>query len=180
MKLTFGGYHIRELRDADVHSIAAYADNRQIWLNLRDTFPQPYTLADATMFISMVSRQSPVTTFAIANESEAVGIIGLTIGEDVHRYTAELGFWLGEPHWGRGIMTQAVEQLTTYAFTHLKLQRIFAEVYDYNAASARVLQKAGYAYEGRLKAHAFKDGKLVDMLLYARISPALSSNGSSE
>ena len=111
----------------------------------------------------------PKTVFAIANEVEAIGSIGLMVGKDVHRFTAELGYWLAEPFWGKGVMTEAVKRITEYAFNSFGLKRVYAEPYTSNRASARVLEKAGFKYEGLLRASAFKDGRLVDQLLYARV-----------
>ena len=111
----------------------------------------------------------PKTVFAIANEVEAIGSIGLMVGKDVHRFTAELGYWLAEPFWGKGVMTEAVKRITEYAFRCFGLKRVYAEPYTSNRASARVLEKAGFKYEGLLRASAFKDGRLVDQLLYARV-----------
>jgi ribosomal-protein-alanine N-acetyltransferase len=105
--------------------------------------------------------------FAIATGTEAVGSIGLMLGQDVHRYTAELGYWLAEPYWGRGIVTLAVLAMVEYAFGELGLHRVHAEPYAPNLASARVLEKAGFRLEGRMRASAFKDGRIVDQLLYA-------------
>lgn len=169
MYLEIEAYCIRDWRLADAASIAAYANNRKIWMNLRDAFPHPYTLADAEAFITRITDADFVTVFAIATPSEAIGSIGLMLGEDVHRYTAEMGYWLAEPYWGRGIMTRAVKALTAYALGELKLKRIFAEPYTTNSASARVLEKAGFTCEGLLRANAFKDGEVVDQFLYSYV-----------
>jgi ribosomal-protein-alanine N-acetyltransferase len=125
---------IRNWQIKDAPSIAKYANNRKIWLNLRDAFPHPYSLGDAEAFISRVIEEDPVTIFAIATKSEAIGSIGLILGKDVHRFTAEMGYWLAEPYWGKGIMTDAVQFLIAWAFRELKLHRISAEPY---AATSR-------------------------------------------
>ena len=142
----------------------------KIRINLRDIFPHPYTIANAEAFLSIVMEDDPKTVFAIANEVEAIGSIGLMVGKDVHRFTAELGYWLAEPFWGKGVMTEAVKRITEYAFSNFSLKRVYAEPYTSNRASARVLEKAGFKYEGLLRASAFKDGRLVDQLLYARVN----------
>jgi len=98
----------------------------------------------------------------------AAGGIGVHSGQDVHRHTATVGYWLGEDFWGRGIMTEAVTAVTNFCFENFPLRRISAEVFANNPASARVLEKAGFIFEARLKNHVFKDGKLLDSLLYAR------------
>ena len=156
----------------DAPSIAKYANNRKIWLNLRDAFPHPYRIQDAESFISRVIEASPITVFAIANQSESIGSIGLMSGKDVHRHTAEMGYWLAEPFWGRGIMTQAVKCLTDYAINDLKIHRIFAEPYTTNPASARALEKAGFTCEGILRSNVFKDGRVLDQFLYSYIGNA--------
>jgi len=107
--------------------------------------------------------------FAIATREEAIGGIGISINHDVHRLTAELGYWLGEPFWGKGLMTEAVTKFTEYALEHFQLLRIYAEPFANNANSCRVLEKAGHALEGRLRNSAIKDGKVMDQFLYARI-----------
>jgi RimJ/RimL family protein N-acetyltransferase len=169
MYQTIGEYTIREWEMADAPSITKYADNRKIWKNLRDAFPNPYTLQDATSFLSRAMDTYKNTFFAIATPKEAIGAIGLTIGEDVHRFTAELGYWLAEPFWGKGIMTLAVKSLTAYAIDNLKLYRIFAEPYTTNPASAKVLEKVGFTCEGILRSNVFKDGKILDQFLYSYI-----------
>ncbi|MBN2246470.1 MAG: GNAT family N-acetyltransferase [Candidatus Aminicenantes bacterium] len=172
MKLEFGEYQIRQWEDRDASTLAKYANNRKIWLNLRDVFPHPYTLSDAKEFIKRVKAQNPRTVFAIASQSEAIGSIGLVLGEDVHRFTAEMGYWLAEPFWNLGIMTDAIKIFSDYALEKFNLIRIFAEPYARNPASARVLEKAGFIREGTMKAHAYKDRKILDMYLYAKTRKA--------
>lgn len=160
---------IRPLVEGDAPSIARYANNRKVWQNLRDIFPHPYRLEDAVGFIRMVGEQKPVMNAAIVRDSEAIGCIGIRLGEDVHRKTAELGYWLAEPFWGQCIMSEAVHEFTRYAFEAFELVRVYAEPFAENAASARVLEKAGFTCEGRLRANVFKDGKVLDSLLFARV-----------
>ncbi len=167
MQRQIGDFFLRDWREGDAPALARYADNRGIWLNLRDLFPHPYRLEHAQEFIRRVSAVEPRTVFAMATAQEAIGSIGLAPGQDVHRYTAELGYWLAEPFWGRGIVTRAVRAMVEYAFQELGLRRVFAEPYATNPASARVLEKAGFTLEGRMRAGAFKDGRVVDQLLYA-------------
>ena len=126
-------------------------------------------LDDAHGFLRHVINQNPMTTFALATPTEAIGCIGLQMGCDVHRNTAELGYWLGEAFWGRGIMSEAVVEFTRWAFSTFDLERIYAEPFAKNPASARVLEKAGFVYEGRLRARAFKNNEHLDSLLYAKL-----------
>ena len=172
MHRNIGEYIIRDWSMGDAPSIARYANNRKIWMNLRDAFPYPYRLQDAESFISRVIEANPITVFAIATQSEAIGSVGLMVGKDVHRYTAEMGYWLAEPFWGKGIMTQAVKSMSSYAIRNLKLHRIFAEPYSTNPASARVLEKAGFICEGILRSNVFKDGKVLDQYLYSYVGKA--------
>jgi ribosomal-protein-alanine N-acetyltransferase len=159
---------VRAWQPADVASLARHANDRRIWLNLRDRFPHPYSEADAEAFIAMATGMSPVTFFAIAVDGEAVGGIGYTLHEDVERVSAEIGYWLGTPFWGRGIVTAALGALTRHAFDrHADLRRIYAVPFVWNSASVRVLEKAGYRLEGRMRQSAIKDGKVTDQLLYA-------------
>jgi ribosomal-protein-alanine N-acetyltransferase len=164
-----GGWQVRSWRAGDGAALVKYADNRKIWVNLRDAFPHPYTRADATAWIAQASHQEPATQFAIASATEAAGAIGFLLQEDVYRRSAEIGYWLGEPFWGQGITTRAVRALTRYAFGHFDLVRLYATVFEWNPASARVLEKAGYTLEGRLRKSVIKDGQTIDQLLYARV-----------
>src|SRR4051812_19505668 len=166
---------IRSWTLSDAAAVQRYANNRNIWLNLRDIFPHPYSLNDAIVFLNNVAAENPETTFAIATPSEAIGCIGLRLWSDVHRKTAELGYWLAEPFWSKGIMTEAVATFVPYAFGTCDLIRIYAEPFATNQASARVLEKAGFACEGRLRANIIKDGHIQDSLLYARVREPLSA-----
>lgn len=169
MRIEFGEYTIRDWAAEDVGSIARYANNCKIAMWLRDRFPHPYTRSDAQTFLSLVAQQDRRTTFAIATGEEAIGGIGLEFGADIHRFTAELGYWLGEPFWGRGIVTDAVRCFTAWAFETFEVRRIYSAVFEGNHGSVRVLEKAGFQREGRLRASVFKNGRIMDQVLYARI-----------
>jgi [ribosomal protein S5]-alanine N-acetyltransferase len=161
---------VRSWKTSDVESVARYADNRKIWINLRDAFPHPYTKRDGRGFVRAALRRTPETFFAIAVGDEAIGGIGFVLHPDVERVSAEIGYWLGEPFWGRGIATDALTAVTAYAIDTHKLTRIYAVPFAWNAASCRVLEKAGYALEARLRNSAIKDGKLTDQMQYAFIA----------
>lgn len=159
---------VRGWRLDDAKSLARHANNRRVWLGLRDQFPHPYTIADANVFLQGVINKQPVTNFCIEIEAAAAGGLGIRVGEDVHRQTANLGYWLGEEFWDRGIMTEVVSAVVNYYFEKFPLNRIDAEVYSNNPASARVLEKAGFVLEGRLRKNVVKEGEILDSLLYAR------------
>jgi [ribosomal protein S5]-alanine N-acetyltransferase len=159
---------VRSWKWKDRDSIVHHANNRNVWINLRDRFPHPYTLLDARNWLESVIDIRPETNFAIANvNDEAVGGIGFILQQDVGRRSAEVGYWLGEEYWGRGLATQAVKVITEYAFVHHDICRLYAHVFEWNVASTRVLEKAGYLLEGRLKKSVIKDGKTIDQLMYA-------------
>jgi [ribosomal protein S5]-alanine N-acetyltransferase len=159
---------IREWRMDDAPSLAKHANNRRVWLGLRDAFPHPYTIEDANMFLQGSVAGAPRKNFCIEIDGVPVGGIGLRPGEDVHRHTAEFGYWLAEEFWGKGIMTEVVPAFVDYCFKEFSLNRIYAEPFSNNPASARVLEKAGFVLEGRLRKNVVKDGKVADSLLYAR------------
>jgi RimJ/RimL family protein N-acetyltransferase len=158
---------LREWKPADEKSLVKHANNRRIWRNLRDSFPHPYTLADAREWIEIANPVGPITNFAIVVDGAAVGGIGLMLKDDVFRRTAEIGYWLGEEFWGRGIVTEAVCAVTDYAFATFDLCRVYAGVFEWNAASMRVLEKAGYEFECRMKKSVTKDGQTIDEVIYA-------------
>jgi RimJ/RimL family protein N-acetyltransferase len=160
---------IRPWIAADKAALVKYANNRKVWLNMRDAFPHPYTESSADSFLELVSKQNPTTFFAIATSEEAIGGIGVSVNQDVHRFTAELGYWLAEPFWGKGVMTEAVSKFSQYAFDSFHLMRIYAEPYANNLPSCKVLEKAGFTLEGRLRCSAIKDGQILDQFLYSQI-----------
>jgi ribosomal-protein-alanine N-acetyltransferase len=156
-----------EWRDRD--SIIHHANNRKVWINLRDRFPHPYTKKDARTWLDIVIDSRPETNFAIAINDEAVGGIGFSVQPDVGHRSAEIGYWLGEDFWGHGIASEALTAVTQHAFAHHDLCRLYAHVFEWNPASARVLEKAGYEYEGRMKKSVTKDNQTIDQLLYAKV-----------
>ncbi len=168
MQLVLKSCTIRPWRLNDAESLASHANNRKVWLALQDIFPHPYTIQDAHEFLQRAISGQPTTKFCIEVESIAAGGIDIDVGQDVHRHTATVGYWLGEDFWRRGIMTEAVAAFSDFCFEHFPLRRISAEVFANNSASAHVLEKAGFTLEGRLKNNVIKDGKLLDSLLYAK------------
>jgi RimJ/RimL family protein N-acetyltransferase len=159
---------IRPWRLDDAESLVKHANNREVWLGVRDIFPHPYTMQDAREFLPRAISEQPTTKFCIEVNGGAAGGMGVHLGQDVHRHTATLGYWLGLEFWRRGIMTEAVSALTDLCFKDFPLRRISAEVFANNPASARVLEKAGFVFEGRLKSNVVKSGQLLDSLLYAK------------
>jgi RimJ/RimL family protein N-acetyltransferase len=154
----------------DVDSLVVHANDRRVWQNLRDRFPHPYRREDAESWISSAKAQTgPLRYLAIELNGEAIGAVGLDETGDIHRFTAELGYWIGRAHWGHGYATDAAAAMTTYGFDQLGIERVQANVYDWNPASERVLVKAGFRLEGRLRRHVFKDGKFGDVLMYAMV-----------
>ena len=160
---------LREWQVNDAPSLAANANNRNVWLTLRDRMPHPYSPSDAENYIRDRMADAAGAVFCIEVAGEAVGGIGLHPGTDVSRLSAELGYWLAEPLWGRGIITAAVNAIVRHGFSTMPLERIEAYVFASNPASARVLEKTGFAFEGRLRNSVIKDGTLMDSLLYAKL-----------
>lgn len=151
----------------DIISLATYANNYNISKFLRDVFPYPYTIEDAKAFIEFASKEIPVNNFAIDVNGEAVGGIGIHPMKDIHQKNAELGYWLAEPFWGKGIMSKAIDQVLNYAFVTYEINRVFATPFSTNSASIRVLEKAGFILEGQYEKTLFKNGAYFDELVYA-------------
>jgi [ribosomal protein S5]-alanine N-acetyltransferase len=158
---------IRPWREGDAASLVRHADDREVWLNLRDRFPHPYTRADADEWIAHAAGATLLTNFAICHDDQAIGGIGVELGSDVHRLSGELGYWLGRAWWGRGIMSAAVPAFSRWAMERFGLVRLYAGAFDWNPASARVLEKSGFEFEGRLRRSVLKDGRITDQVLYA-------------
>jgi RimJ/RimL family protein N-acetyltransferase len=171
MQLNLKTCVVRSWRASDLEPLVRYANNHKIWLNLRDRFPHPYTRGDGQRFIKAMRDASPETAFAIAVDGEAVGGIGFVLQQDVDRASSEIGYWLAEPLWGRGITSEALAAVTQYIIANHGVTRVFAVPFAHNTASCRVLEKAGYVLEARLRRSAIKDGKVLDQFQYAFIAP---------
>ncbi len=168
MELRAGATVVREWQTGDAEPLAVQANDRQVWLGLRDAFPHPYGPEDAKRFIDMARQMSPATFFAIEAGGKVAGGIGYTKHPDVERIGAEVGYWLGQAFWGQGIATAALRLLTSHAFTaNAELRRLYAVPYCSNPGSARVLEKAGYRREGTLRQSALKDGRVLDQWMYS-------------
>ena len=161
---------LRGFNETDSDQLAKLCNNRNIWDNLRDFIPSPYSEQNAIDFIKICQLENPQVTFAIDYNNELAGCIGLVPQSDIYRLSAEIGYWIGEPYWGLGIATKAVQLLTEYAFKQLKLTRIYTGVFDYNLSSQRVLEKAGFKKEGIFEKSIIKNGVICDEHRYAKIS----------
>ncbi|HET6275076.1 MAG TPA: GNAT family protein [Candidatus Cybelea sp.] len=159
---------LRAPRADDADTLTRNANHRSVWINLRDRMPHPYTRDDAARWIRSVEDEHPRTSFSIVVDGAVAGGIGLVIGTDIERWAAEVGYWLGPEYWGRGIATTALRCVCRYAFDDLGLLRIFATPMAWNPASFRVLEKAGFRREGIMRNACVKDGRLTDMVLYAK------------
>jgi len=171
MQLTGSLCTLRPWHPRDADALVKYANNANIARNLRDRFPHPYTLRDAKAFIHSCAAVRPHVSFAIVVDGEAAGGIGISRGSDIERFSAEIGYWLGEPFWGRGIAVEAVQLMSEYAFGSCRLLRLFALPFAENRRSTRVLEKAGYSREAILRASSVKDGVVRDQALYALVNP---------
>ena len=163
---------LRPWHKGDEEALVRHANNRRVWLNLRDLFPHPYTLADAQGFIEgNASMPGPPKNLAIEHAGEPIGSIGLHPLSDVSRFTAEIGYWIGEAFWGRGLATEALKRFTDYALEQFHFERLEGWIFATNPSSGRVLEKAGYEYEATMRRSAFKDGQFLDCHLYVRFRP---------
>jgi [ribosomal protein S5]-alanine N-acetyltransferase len=163
-------FMLRHFKNGDQESLIENANNIKIFNNVKDTFPHPYTYADASWWIEFCQETNkPATTFAIDIDGKVVGAVGIIIGADVQRVTAEIGYWLGENYWGRGITVEALKQMTDYVFQNFpELERLWAAVFEYNKSSMRVLEKAGFTLEGIRKKGAIKNGVVIDEYVYVK------------
>ena len=168
-KVTQQNLKIRPLSLSDVSQLAQLANNKRIFDNVRDHFPFPYKEDHAEAFIKKTLNENPRQTFGIEYEDALSGVIGLILQEDVYRKSAEVGFWIGEPFWGKGVATQALKLITDYGFNKLNLARIYAGAFEYNTGSMKVLEKNGFIKEGILKKAAFKNEQFYDEHRYYKL-----------
>ena len=160
---------LRPFTDKDKQTLAKLCNNKNIWNNLRDYVPFPYSEDDADFFINLCQSEVPVQNYAITYKGELAGSVGLIPQKDVHRLSAEVGYWVGEDYWGKGIATEAVKLITMYGKKEFGLMRFYAGVYEYNKASMRVLEKAGFTLEGIFKKSIIKNGIIADEHRYGLV-----------
>lgn len=160
---------LRPLREDDAPEIAKLLNNIKIWNNIRDGIPHPYSKADADSFIGLKKDEDPCLTFVILDNEATCGLIGLEIQKDVYRQSAELGYWIGEPYWGRGIATEAVRLILKYGFDEVGIERIFASTFDYNVGSMKVLKKNGFVKEGISRKAIYKNEAFFDEHRFSKL-----------
>jgi len=176
LKLTDGTVTLRNFRRIDKYRMAEMANNEKVAINLRDAFPSPYSVADAQQFINTFIGQKPAQVFAIEYQGKYVGNIGLHKQDDVYSRSAELGYFIGESFWNKGITTRAVNLICEYGFKELGVVRIYSGVFEFNHASQRVLEKCGFEREAVLRNAVIKKGIICDEIRYAKhLSPADSA-----
>ncbi len=162
-------YILRPWRSSDLDSLVKHADNYNIAKWLTDQFPHPYTYESGQGYIEMVGKDNPTKVFAIEIDGEAAGSIGVFPQSDIHQMSAEIGYWLSEKYWRNGIMSSAVRDIVKYGFDTFDIVRIYARPFSTNLGSQKVLEKAGFTLEARLKKALFKNGELMDELIYVKL-----------
>ncbi len=163
---------LRKLELSDATRLAELANNKKLWLNMRDSFPYPYNVEDATNFINFANEDNGNPIFAIIYNNELIGSIGLHKQEDINRYSMELGYWIGEPYWNKGIATNAVALIIEFGFLNLDINRIFASTIESNLASSRVLEKNNFTFEGVSRKSAFKNNVFLDEYKFSLLKDA--------
>jgi ribosomal-protein-alanine N-acetyltransferase len=167
MEIEADGFLLRPWRRGDEDALVRCANNYNVWINLTDAFPHPYTAEHAQDWIALCQEEPHSRiNFAIDLNRRAIGGIGFNFLDTAHRFAAEIGYWLGKPYWGRGIATEAVRQVSRYAFERFDVVRLQAKVFEWNSASCRVLEKAGYTLEARMARSCMKDGRIIDTFQY--------------
>lgn len=165
--IDLGNIIIRNWQEKDSKSLSKNANNKKIWDNLRDEFPYPYTELAAKEWIKIANQDNPLTNFAIEYKGKAVGGIGIIKQTDVFRKNAEIGYWVGEKYWNKGIASKALKAMIEYTFENFDIIRLFAHVFDTNIASKRVLKKCGFIEEARLKNVIIKNNEIQDCLIFS-------------
>ncbi|MDR1950632.1 MAG: GNAT family N-acetyltransferase [Bacteroidales bacterium] len=159
---------LRKWNEADLDNLVKYANNNNVAKWMTNKFPHPYTHEDGKAFLKWIENDNPTIIFAIEVNGEAVGSIGILPLSDIHEKSAEFGYWLAEEFWGQGIMLKAIDEIVEYGFRTFDIVRIFARPFSTNLNSHRVLEKAGFMLEARLKKALFKNGEFVDEIIYAK------------
>jgi ribosomal-protein-alanine N-acetyltransferase len=160
---------LREWKRSDADALAAIANNKKIWDNVRDLLPYPYTKKDAKEWLELVKKQKTVTTFCIEVDGKLAGSIGVTLKDDVYKKTAEIGYFIAEEYWGKGAATEAIKQMVSYVQKEFDIVRIYAEVFEFNRASMKALEKNGFYLESIRKKAAFKNNMIVDDYVWVKL-----------
>lgn len=179
MELRTARLVLRPFRAGDEDDLVAAADDRAVWLHLRDRFPHPYRREDAERWIAHTRVTAPATDLAVTLDGRVIGGVGLERGSDVNRLDAEVGYWLGRGHWGRGFGTELLAAFADYAFSSFPIERLHAWVFAPNLASRRVLEKCGFRLEGVARRSVLKDQRLLDACLYGRLRQEPAPGGES-
>lgn len=171
-----GEFAIRSFCETDVKSLAKHANNVNIWKNLRNAFPYPFTEEDAQSWIDRAMNKRNNSDFAITHQHEVIGEIGFNPQNDIFAKSAEIGYWVSEQYWGKSIATNAVKEIVNYTFNHFDIVRIFTGVFSNNQSSVRVLEKNGFVFEGCLRKSVFKNEQLIDQLMYSLLKEEWLNN----
>ena len=168
-KISKNKVKLRKIELSDKAELSRLMNNKKIWDNIRNYIPHPYKEKDAESFIELIENDELQQVFAIEFDSKFCGVIGLILQKDIYEKSAEIGYWIGEPYWGKGIVSEAVKLITEYGFEKNNLIRIYASVFEFNIASMKVLEKNGYIKEGILKKAIFKNGENIDEHRYYKL-----------
>jgi len=160
---------LREWKLSDAERLVALANNENLAKTLLDSFPQPYTMENAVDWIEHCQNEKKSLLLAIEYQGNFVGGIGAHFKEDIQRYNVELGYWVGEPYWGKGIITHSINEFSEYLFKNHKINRIYGEVFEQNVGSAIALEKCGFEKEATLKKAAYKNGYFIDLFIYSKL-----------
>jgi RimJ/RimL family protein N-acetyltransferase len=160
---------LREWKRSDAEKLAKIANNKKVWDNVRDRLPHPYTKKDAQEWLELAKKERTATTFCIEADGQLAGSIGVILKDDVYRKTAEIGYFVGEEYWGKGIATEALKQMLDYIQKQFDVVRIYAEVFEYNKASMKVLEKNGFHLESIRKKGAFKNNVVIDDYVWVKL-----------
>lgn len=161
---------LRKWRDSDLDDMVEHANNYNIAKWLTNQFPYPYNAEDARKYLDLIRDDNPTKVFAIEVDGKTVGSIGIFPQADIHEKSAEIGYWLSEPYWRRGIMSEAIRRIAEYGFETFDIVRIFARPFSTNTGSQKALQKAGFTLEARLKKALYKNGELLDEMIYVKFN----------
>lgn len=164
---------LRSFNSSDIDALSELLNNKKIWDQLRDYLPHPYSRKDAEQYINNKAGEKPILTFAVETNNKLVGNISLKPQDDIHRHSAELGYWIGEPYWGNGYATQAIQNIVTYGFQEINLARIFATVMENNQGSMKALTKSGFQLEGISKKGFIKNDRYLDEHRFAILNPEI-------